>query len=203
MIKTSIANEIGATIQKTTQKAIQADGITQLAVGGEVHLTLSCNHLNLKLDALVVDSLDVDILAGTPFMITNDISLWSLKQEVTIQGCENVYYGSRQPAGTIGSIQQTQTTVLRAPSSSTIIWPGQYLKLDLPDHIDPDSILALEPRKDCSRSDCEWPSPHIVQAVTRKICIPSQTPHPKRIPHHDHLCQVLPTYIPDPRRSLI
>ena len=198
MIKTSIANEIGATIQKTTQKALQADGITQLAVVGEVHLTLSRNHLNLQLDALVVDSLDVDILAGTPFMITNDISLRPSKQEVTIQGCENVYYGSRQPAGTIGSVRRTQTTVLRAPSSSTVIWPGQYLELDLPDHVDPDSILALEPRKDCSRSDCEWPSPHIVQAVARKIRIPNQTPHPKRIPRHDHLCQVLPTYIPYP-----
>ena len=109
-----------------------------------------------------------------------------------------MYYGSRQPAGTIGSVQRTQTTVLRAPSSSTVIWPGQYLELDLPGHVDPDYILALEPRKDCSRPDCEWPSPHIVQAVARKIRIPNQTPHPKRIPRHDHLCQVLPTYIPYP-----
>jgi hypothetical protein len=94
MIKTGIANEIGATIQKTTQIALQADGITQLALIGEVHFTLSLNRLNLQLDALVVDSLDVDVLAGTPFMITNDISLRPSKQEVTIQGCENVYYGS-------------------------------------------------------------------------------------------------------------
>ena len=84
MIKTSIANEIGATIQKTTQKVLQADGITQLALIGEVHLTLSLNRLNLLLDALVVDSLDVDVLAWTPFMITNDISLQPSKQEVTI-----------------------------------------------------------------------------------------------------------------------
>ena len=178
MIKISIANEIGATIQKTTQKALQADGITQLAVVGEVHFTLSRNHLNLQLDALVVDSLDVDILAGTPFMINNDISLRPSKQEVAIQGCENVYYGSRQPAGTIGSVRRTQTTVFRAPSSSTVIWPGRYLELDLPDHIDPDSILALEPRKDCSRSDCEWLSPHIIQAVARKIRISQSDPSP-------------------------
>jgi hypothetical protein len=104
MIKTKIANEIGATIQKTTQKALQADGITQLAVVGEVYLTLSGNHLNSQLDALVVDSLNVDVLAETPFMITNDISFRPSKQEITIHGCENVYYCSRQPAGTIGSV---------------------------------------------------------------------------------------------------
>jgi hypothetical protein len=125
MIKTSIANEFGATIQKTTQKSLQADGITQLALIREVHLTLSLNRHNLQLDVLVVDSLDVDVLAETHFMITNDISLRPSKQEVAIQGCENVYYGSRQPAGTIGSVRRTQTTVLRAPSSSTVIWPGQ------------------------------------------------------------------------------
>jgi hypothetical protein len=109
-----------------------------------------------------------------------------------------VYYGSRQPTGTIGSVRRTKTTGFRAPLSSTVIWSGQYLELDPPDHIDPDSILALEPRKDCSRSDCEWPSPHIVQAVARRIRMPNQTPHPKRIPRHDHLFQVLPTYIPYP-----
>jgi hypothetical protein len=65
------------------------------------------------------------------------------------------------------------------------------------------SILDLEPRKDCSRSDCEWPSHHIVQTVARKIRIPNQTPHPKRIPRHDHLCQVLTTYIPYPNPDVL
>ena len=58
MIKTSIANQIGATIQKAKQTTLQADGTTPLTVVGELHL-----------DALVVDDLDVDVLVGTPFMI--------------------------------------------------------------------------------------------------------------------------------------
>ena len=74
MIKASVAKAVGATIQKTSQKALQADGVTQLAVVGEVHLALARSNLSLHLDALVVDNLDVDILAGTPFMITNDVS---------------------------------------------------------------------------------------------------------------------------------
>ena len=47
MIKTSVAKAIGASIQKTTQKALQADGVTQLKVVGEVHLTLSRSNLCL------------------------------------------------------------------------------------------------------------------------------------------------------------
>ena len=90
MIKASVAKAVGATIHKTSQKALQADGVTQLAVVGEVHLTLARSNLSLHLFALVVDNLDVDILAGTPFMITNDISLRPAKQQITIRGQEFV-----------------------------------------------------------------------------------------------------------------
>ena len=66
MIKSSIAQQIGATIQKNKQTALQADGITPLSVVGKVHLNLSRNSHTLHLDALVVNNLDVDVLAGTP-----------------------------------------------------------------------------------------------------------------------------------------
>ena len=39
---------------------------------GETHLSLSRNGKSLTLEALVVEDLDVDVLAGTPFMTTND-----------------------------------------------------------------------------------------------------------------------------------
>ena len=42
----------------------KADGLTPLAVAGETHLILSRADKQLALDALVVDDLDVDILAG-------------------------------------------------------------------------------------------------------------------------------------------
>ena len=143
MIKTSVAQAIGASIQKTTQKALQADGVTQLKVVGEVHLTLSRNNLCLHLDALVVDNLDVDVLAGTPFMITNDISLRPAKQQVTVQGNEISYYGVSKSSECTISIRRTHAVVLRAPSPSSVVWPGQYLELDLPDYVDSDSVLAI------------------------------------------------------------
>ena len=137
MIKTSVAKEIGASIQKTTQKSLQADGVTQLKVVGEVHLTLSRSNLSLHLDALVVDNLDVDVLAGTPFMITNDISLRPAKQQVTVQGHEISYYGVSKSSECTSSIRRTHAVVFRAPSPSSVVWPGQYLELDLPDYVDP------------------------------------------------------------------
>ena len=54
---------------------MQADGLTPLAVMGKIPLIVSHADKQLALDALVVDDLDEDVLAGTPFLIANDISV--------------------------------------------------------------------------------------------------------------------------------
>ena len=42
---------------------------------GKIPLIVSHADKQLALDALVVDDLDEDVLAGTPFLIANDISV--------------------------------------------------------------------------------------------------------------------------------
>ena len=70
-------------IFKNNQKALQADEVTTLSIAGETHLVLSRNNVDLKPEALVVDDLDIDILAGIiPFTTTNDISLRPTKQQI-------------------------------------------------------------------------------------------------------------------------
>ena len=51
--------------------------------------------------------MDVDVLAGTPFMITNDISLRPAKQQVTVQGHEISYYGVSKSSECTSSIRRT------------------------------------------------------------------------------------------------
>ena len=58
-----------------TELARQTDGLNPLKVIGETHLVLSRGGTNLHLDALVVEDLDVEILAGTPSLVSNDISI--------------------------------------------------------------------------------------------------------------------------------
>ena len=67
IIKSSLAHFIGAPITKSSQQALRADGLTPLAVDGETRLILSRADKHLALDALVVDDLDVDVIAGAPF----------------------------------------------------------------------------------------------------------------------------------------
>ena len=69
MMKSSLARSIGTPITKSSQQALQAGGLTPLAVVGETCLILSRADKHLALDALVVDDLDVDVLAGTTFLI--------------------------------------------------------------------------------------------------------------------------------------
>ena len=71
IVNDSVAQHIGA---------LQTDGIAPLAIVGEIHIMLSRDNIELALDALVINELNVDILAGTPFMSTNDISVRPEKQ---------------------------------------------------------------------------------------------------------------------------
>ena len=196
MIKTSITNQVGATIQKTKQTTLQADGTTPLTIVGEVHLTLSSSHLKLQLDALLVDDLDVDVLAGTPFMITDDISVRPSRQQITIKGSNVIYYGSKSFKSTENHIRCTQALVIRAPSSPTMVWLGNYLELDIPANVNPDTILTIEPHPDYSKAVHDWPCSHILEAIAGKVRVCNDTNEPKSIAHHEHFCQVHLTHNP-------
>jgi len=62
--------------------AWQADGVTPMDVIGEVHCSLTRGQRTFELDMLVVRQLDVDILAGNPFMVCpakHQIEIYGLK----------------------------------------------------------------------------------------------------------------------------
>ena len=94
MIKASVAQHIGTVITKSNQSALQANGITPLAIVGETRIVLSRDILNLVLCACVVNDLDVDILVGIPFMALNDISLRPAKQQIMIGNFYTIHYGA-------------------------------------------------------------------------------------------------------------
>ena len=148
MIKYSVVSLIGPNIMKSDQSALQADGVTPLDILGETHLTLSRDNHSLQLEALVVNDLDVDVLAGIPFMARNDISICPAKHQITIGGTDVVNYGNPKPDTPQNHIRRTQAFVLQSGYSPTVIWPGSFIELSLPSDIAPDSSLTVEPRSD-------------------------------------------------------
>ena len=176
MIKSSVAQSIGTTIKPSSQKAFQADSITPLAVSGETHITLLRDNKTLSLNALVVDDLDVDVLAGTPFMIANDISMRPAKYQVCMQGSLVIeYQPSKGPSSQSHTVRHAQCYVMRSSSPTTILWRGEFIEVDVPPDLEQDSIIAIEPRIDT----CAWPQPQIVEAVGHKVRIENTSDEPE------------------------
>ena len=199
MIKSSLARSIGAPIMKSSQQALQADGLIPLAVVGESRLILSRADNQLTLDALVVDDLDVDVLAGTPFLIASDISVRPAKCQVRIQDSEVIHYEHKSDPSTAShTVRRAQCCTLRAPPSTTVLCPGDYVELDVPPDLGDDCVLALQPRTDTpvpkhTNPSSIWPEPQIVEAVGAKVRLVNSSQEPKLIGRHEHLSQILPT----------
>ena len=192
MIRTAFARRIGLQSIPSTQRAMQADGVTPMKVSGEVHTSLARGQWSFSLDALVVDDLDVDVLAGHPFMVVNDIALRPSKQQLVIGGSEIINYGT-PPRSTPG-IRRLSSSVLRSGSNSTVVLPGQYIELVTPDGWC-DKELTVEPRLDskCSQKLCKpWPPPQVVSSVGNTVRLGNDTDGPIVIRKHEHVCQVVP-----------
>ena len=68
LIRYSLAVKLGMDILNTTHTASQADGKTKMTIRGEVHVTFTRNDMKFLLEAIAVEELDCEVLAGVPFM---------------------------------------------------------------------------------------------------------------------------------------
>ena len=144
MIRASTAKEFNMPITPASQMARQADGVTPLDVTGEVHCRLTRGASSFRLNALVVRQLDVDVLAGNPFMVSNDIAVRPAKQQITIADAETVHYGVHTSSKRTSSARRAQAYLLRS-SHRTVVLPGDYLQLNTPGETAPDILWAIEP----------------------------------------------------------
>ena len=93
MMRDSFARSIAVPIRSASQMARQANGVTPLEVVGEVHCELSRGTYRFTLDALVVKQLDVDVLAGNPFLVLNYIAVRPARRQIVVGGEDVVHYG--------------------------------------------------------------------------------------------------------------
>ena len=194
MVRASTATLLGFPIVPASQVAHQADGFTPLVVSGEVHIQVQRAQATFKLDALVVKNLDVDILAGTPFMDTNDIAIRPAKRQIVINGRDITHYGLNHDKSP-STARRTQAYVLRGPKTKTVLLPGEYVDLETPKDTEPDAMWALEPRYDAPsmlgvKYSQTWPSPQEIRSVDHTIRLANNTTSTVTIPRHEHFCQV-------------
>ena len=94
MIRLSTVKSLGAVILKSSQSAHRADGSSPLKVVGETKLMFVRGEKSFSFDCLIVENLDVEILAGTPFMESNDIAVRLAKRQVVLGDGTTYLYGS-------------------------------------------------------------------------------------------------------------
>ena len=143
MIRHTVIQRLGYQMKPSSQSVHQADGSSPLHVVGEIRFSFTHTFI---LEGLVVENLDVDVLAGTPFMESNDIAVRPAKHQVILGDGTIHNYGSQQPVSISSAAHRA--IVLRSPPTSTTLWPGEFLEVELPGDAPPDSVYALEPRTD-------------------------------------------------------
>ena len=95
MIRSSTVKRLGASITTSSQSARQADGHSPLEVVGETSIAFTREGIQLHFEGLVVENLDVEVLAGTPFMEVNDIAVRPAGRTVLIRDT-SYQYGSTE-----------------------------------------------------------------------------------------------------------
>ena len=100
MIRLSTVQKLKVEIGKSAQSAHKADGSSPLKVIGETKLSFTHGQHVFQFDRLVVENLDVEVLAGTPFMEANDITVHPAKCLITLQDGSSFTYGSSDDRST-------------------------------------------------------------------------------------------------------
>ena len=84
MIRLSTVQKLQVEIYKSAQSAHQADGSSPLKVVGETKLSFTRGQHVFQFEGLVVENLDVEVLAGTPLMEANDIAVLPAKRLINL-----------------------------------------------------------------------------------------------------------------------
>lgn len=200
MIRQSTAKRLGAKIAPSSQSVHQADGSSPLKVIGETHISFTRDNQTFQFEGLVIEDLDVEVLAGTPFMELNDVAVRPARKEVILGDGPTYSYGS--PTQQSKNSTARYAFLLRAPETAQTIWPGEFLEVKLPADAPSDCEYAIEPRTDSPSfkkltSSQMWPHPRIVSSVAQRIRIPNLLSEPLTLRRNEHFCQATLTFKPN------
>ena len=130
-------------------------------------------------------------------MEINDVAIRPAKRSISLAD------GTTYTYGTTDNALNRHAHVLRAPSTNTTVWPGEYMEVNL--HADlfvADSTFALEPRFDSNgntsvRDDDAWPQPSLITSIDGLLRISNLTNTTRVLKKNEHFCQIREVFIPD------
>ena len=186
LIRLSVATKLDMKILPTNHTGFQADGKTRLRICGEIHETVTRNDLSFMLQAVVVEELDCDVLAGNPFMEENDIVPDPPRKQIIIQNRHFIPYSAGTSKKLPLQVRRTQSFLLRSQKNQVVL-PGDFIELQSPTNMEDNTIIAIEPR--CDTGDNTWIQPLLSRSVAGVVRIPNLSHEPVSVGKHRHLAQ--------------
>ena len=121
IIRHSTVKHLGCPIMLSAQSVQQEEGSFQLLVVGEIRTTFTRDNTDFTFEGLVVEDLDVKVLAGNHFMEVNDVAVRPAKRAVLLGNSSIYTYGSKAPPSPLTTV--CRTFVFLAPTPSKTAWP--------------------------------------------------------------------------------
>ena len=185
------ADAMGCEIHPTSQRAKMADGGTELDVIGEttVELHRPGESKVYTLNALVCRVFDHCILAGMPFLESNDVGVRPALHQILIEGKPKVTY---KPQTSAGRVRRVSNYTIHS-SARTVLLPGESTVHKLPESLGVNMSVAVEPRIDSShnRSSSElFPKPQVYDVKDGTVKLENTTSEPVLIKKHEQICIV-------------
>ena len=175
------ARDLQCELQPTYERALMADGVTELHVLGKTQAVLTRNSKTFTINALVCEMAKPTILAGMPFLISHDIAIRPAKSEIILDGSDVVKYdASSSKIGNPSSSRRVTSFVVRSPANKVIL-PGENMKFEVPNNLSKESAVAIEPRHDNSYQKSlshPWPPPKIHQVTEGMITVSNNSYFP-------------------------
>ena len=185
------ARDLQCELQPTYERALMADGVTELHVLGKTQAVLTRNSKTFTINALVCEMAKPTILAGMPFLISHDIAIRPAKSEIILDGSDVVKYdASSSKIGNPSSSRRVTSFVVRSPANKVIL-PGENMKFEVPNHLSKEPAVAIEPRHDNSYQKSlshPWPSPKIHQVTEGMITVSNNSYFPISVKKNEHIC---------------
>ena len=217
------AKSLQMVIHKTSQDAIQADGVSQLVIVGEVHEVFNRNKIDLNFDALVCENLNgTDILGGMNFLYDNSVVPDARRQTISVG---KTVFPETNPlnvskALTIGSSVTSQEAVNSVPDDNsykmnhssgqsisipikeeTIILPGDKISFKLPPYLPHDHLYAVQPVVNLVHAvpglppvETAWPSVRSIVASKDRLSIINDTDSPIQLPQTASIATIRPLF---------
>ena len=164
LVKEAKARSLGLKILPTAHRAVQVDGKSTLKVVGEVHTYFTRGTTVLHFSALVVAGLVTDFLAGTNFIIENDVTISMAKKKVTIGDSLTV----PTTPNTVLQLDHLSKHNLVSVSRRTEVHPGDTISLPLPFNMAGADEILVEPNL---RQSKPFFAPSITKVEDNKIKI--------------------------------